>query len=247
MRTYRGTGRDPSACECLDVRSILIDRARNNKIFDAAGCEEERDKLFCRGEGCNDTAKTRRMLTTESPAKYLVGFVFCAVILQAQEPTPSPTPSRVPLRPHHDDSRMPEDAQQPQNVPELLPKSDALPGTGARLLDLSPNAGATPIPISPEEQKRNEARFAEIRSSATRAARPIFLLEQSRSALTDEARKNYLRAYYYSVCAEMRRMEPSLKSMINAFEREQIHSLAKGRSPLVTAAHRSKPSTRKKQ
>jgi hypothetical protein len=35
--------------------------------------------------------------------------------------------------------------------------------------------------------------------------------------------------------------------MINSFEQEQIRALAKGRSPLVTVAHRSKSSTRKKQ
>jgi hypothetical protein len=45
----------------------------------------------------------------------------------------------------------------------------------------------------------------------------------------------------------MRRMEPDLKPMINDFEREQIRALAKGRSPLVTVAHRSKPGIRKKQ
>ena len=189
----------------------------------------------------------------DSPAKYLVGSIFCAVILQGQEPSPSSTATRIPLRSHHDDSGMPEGAQQPQNVPELLPKSDALPGTGAGAFDPVPNpvanasATPTPTPISPEQQKRNEARLAEIRNSAMRSARPIFLLGQSQSALTDEARRNFLRAYYYSVCAEMRRMEPGLKPMINAFEQEQIRALAKGRSSLVTVAHRSKPSTRKKQ
>jgi hypothetical protein len=183
---------------------------------------------------------------TESTTKYLVGFLFWAVVAQAQEPTPSVTASRVPLRHHRDDSEMPEDVQ-PQNVPELLPKSNVLPGTGTRLPDLGPGSAIpTPTPISPEQQKRNESRFAEIRTVAMRSARAIFLLEQSRAALTDEARKNYLRAYYYSVCAEMRRMEPDLKSMINTFEREQIHGLAKGRSLLVSA-HRSKPSGRKKQ
>ena len=147
---------------------------------------------------------------------------------------------------HHHDSEMPEGVQ-PQNVPELLPKSNVLPGTGGRLPDLSPDGAIpTPTPISPEQQKWNESRFAEIRMVAMRSARAIFLLEQSRAALTDEARKNYLRAYYYSVCAEMRRMEPGLKSMVNAFEREQIRGLAKGRSLLVSA-HRSKPAARKKQ
>jgi hypothetical protein len=193
------------------------------------------------------------MWTMDYPAKYLIGSIFCAVILQGQEPTPSASASRIPLRSHHDDSGMPEGAQQPQSVPELLPKSNALPGTGAGAFDPVPNpvpnasATPTPTPISPEQQKRNEARLAEIRNSAMRSARPIFLLEQSRSALTDEARRNFLRAYYYSVCVEMRRMEPDLKPMINDFEREQIRALAKGRSPLVTVAHRSKPSTRKKQ
>ena len=178
-----------------------------------------------------------------SPAKYVVGFLFCAAISPAQEPSPSPTTGRIPLRPHHDESGMPEGAPQPQNVPELLPKSDALPGTGSRLFDPVPNGTVipTPSPISPEQQKKNEARFAEIRNSAMGGARPLYLLEQSRSALTDEARRNFLRAYYYSVCAEMRRMEPSLKSMINAYEQEQIGSLAKGRSPLVIASvHRSR-------
>jgi hypothetical protein len=189
------------------------------------------------------------MWTMDYPAKYLVGSIFYALILQAQEPTPSPSASRIPLRSHHDDSGMPDGVQQSQNVPELLPKSDALPGTGGGAFDPIPHAGAsaTPTPISPEQQKRNEARLAEIRNSAMRSARPIYLLEQSRSALTDEARKNFLRAYYYSVCAEMRRMEPDLKPMINAFEREQIRALAKGRSSLVTVARRSKTSTRKKQ
>jgi hypothetical protein len=186
------------------------------------------------------------MLMTEAPAKYLVCLMLCAALLHAQEPAPSPTGSRVPLRPHRDNSEMPEGVQQQQNVPELLPKSDALPGTGARLPGFGPAAVATPTPISPEERKRNEARFAEIRSSAMRSARPIFLLEQSKSALTEEARKNYLRAYYYSICAQMRKMEPNLKSMINEFEREQIRSLAQGKSSLVSA-RRSKPSVRKKQ
>lgn len=181
------------------------------------------------------------------PAKYLVGSIFFAVALQAQETTPTPGAPRFPLRLHHDDSGMPEGAQQRQNVPELLPKSDALPGTGAGVFDPVPNASPTPTPISPEQQKRNEARFAEIRGSAMRSARPIFLLEESRSALTDEARKNFLRAYYYSVCAEMRRMEPGLRPMINEFEREQIRALAKGRSPLVTVAHRGRPNSRKKE
>jgi hypothetical protein len=184
------------------------------------------------------------MRIVESPAKYLVALLFWAVVLPADEPTPSPTISRVPWRPHHSDTEMPQDVQ-PQNVPELLPKSNALPGTGARLPDFTPDSAIpTPTPLTPEQIKRNQARFEAIRANAMRSARALFLLEQSRVALTEEARKNYLRAYYYSVCAEMRRMEPGLKSMINAFERERIGGLAKGRSLLVSA-RRSKSSGKK--
>jgi hypothetical protein len=169
------------------------------------------------------------------PATYAVAFLFWAVVLPAQEPAASPTVSRIPWRPHHNDSEMPEDAQ-PQNVPELLPKSNVLPGTGAKLPDSTlDGAIPTPTPLTPEQIKQNQARFEAVRSSAMRSARALFLLEQSRIALTEEARKNYLRAYYYSVCAEMRRKEPGLKSMINQFEREQIRSLAKGRSLLISA------------
>jgi hypothetical protein len=176
----------------------------------------------------------------EFSATYLVVLLWSAVALPAQEPSPSSTASRIPWRPHHSDSEMPEDAQ-PQNVPELLPRSNILPGTGARLPDSTlDRAIPTPTPLTPEQIKQNQARFEAARSSAIRSARALFLLEQSRIALTEEARNNYLRAYYYSVCAEMRRREPGLKSMINEFEREQIRGLAKGRSPLVSA-RRTKP------
>src|SRR5258708_11580349 len=109
------------------------------------------------------------MCTMDYPTKYLVGSIFGALISEAHDRTPSPTAGRLPLRPHHDDSQMPQGAQQPKNVPELLPKSDALPGTGAGAFDPIPNTTATPTPISPEQQKRDEARFAEIRSSAMRS------------------------------------------------------------------------------
>src|SRR5258708_38286824 len=102
------------------------------------------------------------MCTMDYPTKYLVGSIFGALILQAQEPTPLPTAGRLPVRPHHDDSQMPQGAQQTQNVPELLPKSDALPGTGAGAFDPIPHTTATPTTISPEPQKRDDARFAEI-------------------------------------------------------------------------------------
>src|SRR5260221_5179554 len=125
------------------------------------------------------------MWTMDYPTKYLVGSIFGALILQAQEPTPSPTAGRLPLRPHHDDSGMPEGAQQQQNVPELLPKSDALPGTGAGAFVPFPNARATPRQIFPKEKKRNEVAFPEIQNSEMRGFRRIFFLVESRRAWTD--------------------------------------------------------------
>src|SRR5207244_3349513 len=88
--TYLGTERDARTC----------------KIFNAIGCEEACDRFFCSDESCDGIARARRMWTIDYPAKYLVGSIFYAFILQAQEPTPSPPASRIPLRSHHDDSGM---------------------------------------------------------------------------------------------------------------------------------------------
>ena len=73
-----------------------------------------------------------------------------------------------------------------------------------------------------------------------RSFRSVELFVLSQRALTEEARRTFMRAYYHTVSNEMRRLEPGLRQEIKAYEREQIRNLSLGRSPLVTRLHRVK-------
>jgi hypothetical protein len=120
-------------------------------------------------------------------------------------------------------------------APALLPKSDLLPAAPPTIGPLQPpNPSQLPgdetvvsPKVSPEQRKIEDNRLHMARVEAMSSAKAQRLLEESQKALDPEARRNYLRAYYYTVCAEMRRKEPGLRAAINDFEREQIHRLAR--------------------
>ena len=149
---------------------------------------------------------------------------------------PSPGASPTPLTPisQIDDSPMPDGTPSSPAAPALLPKSDLLPTAPPLIGPLQP-PNPTQLPgdqsvvsptVSPEQRKIEDGRLHIARVEAMRSARAQQLLEESQKALDPEARRNFLRAYYYTVCAEMRRREPGLRTAINEFEREQIHRLA---------------------
>jgi hypothetical protein len=63
-----------------------------------------------------------------------------------------------------------------------------------------------------------------------------------------------MRAYYYTVCAQMRRLDPTLKSMIQVYQSEEIQKIAAegGSAHAKSKAHGhgslvSKSSTAKKK
>jgi hypothetical protein len=145
----------------------------------------------------------------------------------------------------------PSGSPEPQASPDLLPESNALP-SGPRF-ELPPDflpgilpdfLEALPPPdenwVSPEQIAKNRERLQQIKEEAMRSFRAVELLSLSRRALTDESRRMFMRAYYHTVSNEMRRLEPGLRQEIRVYEREQISSLALGRSPLVSKAHRVK-------
>jgi hypothetical protein len=140
---------------------------------------------------------------------------------------------------------------EPQASPDLLPESSALP-RGPQF-DLPPDflPGILPdfletLPppdenwLSPEQVEKNRQRLHQIKEEAMRSFRSVELFVLSQRALTEEARRTFMRAYYHTVSNEMRRLEPGLRQEIKAYEREQIRNLALGRSPLVTRLHRAK-------
>jgi hypothetical protein len=170
----------------------------------------------------------------------------------AQQPATSPNrekPAELPAA-----SGTPE----PQTAPELLPDSTILPASPPELRLpapinlLTPEAGLRAVPaakvqLSPEEQARIQARLSQLRTVAERIPRAANLLRLAEGALSDEAKREFMRAYQHTVCNEMRRLEPRLQQGISDYERTQIRRLAQGPSHLFVASRRSQHSDRQRR
>jgi hypothetical protein len=163
-----------------------------------------------------------------------------------------PDPTALSIAPKMEELPTPSGAPEPQAVPALLPGSNQLPAEPPDLrLPLpsilkpegsdSPQSPPATQQLSPEEEKKNRARLAEIRAIAMGNNRVLDLLEEAKSALTDEARREFMRAYYHTLCTRMRRLEPSLGDSISAFERAEIRKLAVGSSHIAAVAHKERP------
>jgi hypothetical protein len=157
-------------------------------------------------------------------------------------------PVALPGAPKMEEVPTPSGAPEPQTAPALLPGSNQLPAGPPDIRfplpsilkpegsDSPQNTPATKQ-LSPEEEQRNKARMVEIRTIAMGNSRVLNLLQEAKSALTDEARREFMRAYYYTLCTQMRRLEPSLGESISAFERAEIRKLAMGSSHLAITSH----------
>jgi hypothetical protein len=139
----------------------------------------------------------------------------------------------------------PSGTPQPQAAPDLLPGSDQLPALPPILGPLQPpapspvssSANLQPIKqLSPEERARNKVRLAQIRAIAMRNSRAVDLLKEADGALTDEAKREFMRAYYHTLCTRMRDLDPGLAQTITEFEGSEIRTLASGPSHLSIVA-----------
>jgi len=172
---------------------------------------------------------------------FIVLVTGCAV---AQRPEASPNDEQQTALPAV--SGTPE----PQAAPELLPDSTTLPASPAELrlpapsnlLNPEPASRGAPAPkvqLSPAELVKMQARLVELRVVAERMPRAIYLLKLADGAMTDEAKREFMRAYHHTVCTEMRRLDPRISQVINDYERTQIRRLALGPSRLVVVSRRS--------
>jgi hypothetical protein len=178
--------------------------------------------------------------------KFVIPLALVMIVLvevasgQKAEPDPAP----VLVAPKTEEVPTPAGAPEPQTVPSLLPGSNQLPAEPPDLRlplpsILKPDGSGSPQnppatrQLSPEEEKKNRARMAEIRAIAMGNTRVLTLLEEAKSALTDEARREFMRAYYHTLCTRMRSLEPSLNESISAFERAEIRKLAVGSSHIA--------------
>jgi hypothetical protein len=171
----------------------------------------------------------------------LVIAVFWAKAALGQEaepmaaPSPSPSPAEKTESPAPSPAASPEasPSPSPQLPPDLLPESKTLPPQppesqqvpeAPTLRDLIPEGTMPQIPPAQpskplaSQQEQDKVRFRQLRTVAARNPYAIYLWEYAKWAKTEQSRREILRLYYQSMCAQMRRMEPRLKAMIDAFE-----------------------------
>jgi hypothetical protein len=172
----------------------------------------------------------------------VVMIVLLAEVAAGQKAQPGPV--SPPVAPKTEEAPTPSGTPEPQAAPVLLPESNQLSAEPPDLGLPSPSIlrpegsnSTSPFPAaklpSPEEQEKNRAKLVEIRAIAMRNARVIDLLKEANSALTDEAKREFMRAYYHTLCTRMRNLEPTLGQTITEFERAEIRKLAAGPSRLT--------------
>jgi hypothetical protein len=164
-----------------------------------------------------------------------------AAAAQEAEPTPSATvPESSPVPEERNGQTnvpapVPSATPGVQEVPQLLPESNELPAQPTQTVlprDLIPEGprppfpGATPNPTSAEQLEKDKVRFRQLRTTAVRDPYAIYFWRRARSEETDEMKREYLRVYYITMCDKMRKLEPRLKPMIDAFENINISRLS---------------------
>jgi len=177
---------------------------------------------------------------------FVVVFCFIGVTLRAQNaqpsaspsasaspsplsaPSPTPTP-QIPrdLIPNPNNVPVP---TPPPSAPDLLPESNKLPPTptpGPNPADLIPQGipigspTPTPKPLA-EQAVKDKARFREILTIAKRDPHSIELLANAAKADNLEYKRGWLRDYDSYLSEVMRKLEPRLKTTINAWEIGQV-------------------------
>jgi hypothetical protein len=168
----------------------------------------------------------------------LFNLLFVGAVASAQNAQPSPTeslPQPTPT-PQEEASPAPTASPAPQGVPELLPESKTLPVQPPQTPlppDLIPQGTKpkppglpAPNPASAEQQEKDKVRFRQIRTIARRNPFAIYLLRRAMLEKTDEGEREYMRAYYTTMCDQMRKLEPRLKPVIDAFENLNVGRLS---------------------
>src|ERR1700746_2474031 len=155
----------------------------------------------------------------------LLGSAFADEPKPAASPSPSPSPAAAPATMAEEiESALPDGTPQEQPPTVLLPEPNFLPPPPAQAP--GNETAYTLASAEPKHTPQDDSRFREIKDTAMGSSRANYLLKEAKGALSTEARKNFMRAYYYTVCAQMRRLDPHLRPMIQAYESEEIQKIA---------------------
>jgi hypothetical protein len=169
----------------------------------------------------------------------IISLVLMAALAVANaENTPSKSPSPSLNTSETEEPALPTSETVPSNAePDLLPESGELPAR--------PPVGApsnlSSTRESPRQEFEKEPRFDEIRSLAMSNPRAAYLLKRARGSSNSASRRAYLRAYYVTVASRMRKLDPKLKSSIDAYEEAKIHEVSGASASTVrVSSHRSR-------
>jgi hypothetical protein len=132
-------------------------------------------------------------------------------------PTPDPTSSEVQEPALPTPEATPEDAG-----PALLPESNELPANPGANQPIKASISR----VSTKASARETDRFDEVQSKAMSNPRAAYLLKRARNSSSAAARRTYLRLYYSTVAARMRKLDPELKGAIDAYQEEKVHQVA---------------------
>jgi hypothetical protein len=154
------------------------------------------------------------------------------------EDLPLPSPSPRPSASEMEEPALPAPEAVPSNPePDLLPQSGELPARPPS----EPPSKLSPDRASPQEPLEKPGRFDEIRTLAMSDPRAAYLLKRARHSSNSASRHVYLRAYYVTVASRMRKLDPKLRSTIDAYEEAQIHEISGAHTAIVRApSHRSR-------
>jgi hypothetical protein len=157
--------------------------------------------------------------------------LFIAIVLPAwavgQDASP-PAPQATPVQTSRpmDDLALPLQGEEPNGAPTLLPESAAIPDHKVPTLESLKKGRLT------RQHDSSARRLEEAREIAVRSPHAAALLKRAKSASSSKTKRRYLRAYYMAVCGRMRKLEPNLKSEIDAYEvQKTAESIAPNATP----------------
>jgi len=166
-----------------------------------------------------------------------VSVLIAVATAEAEDPEPKSSPTPGPTSSEMEEPALPTPEATPGDAGStLLPESNELPANpGAeQATRASINRAST------KSSARESARFDEIQSMAMSNPRAAYLLKRARNSSSAAARRSFLRAYYSTVAARMRKLDPELKSSIDEYEEKKVHQVAGTASPNNDSPDRSR-------
>ena len=142
---------------------------------------------------------------------------------EAQDSDPKSSPTPDPTSSEMQEPALPTPETTPEDAgPALLPESNELPASPGAKQPIKASINR----VSTKPSTRETDRFDEVHSLAMSNPRAAYLLKRARNSSSAAARRTYLRAYYSTVAARMRKLDPELKGSIDAYEEEKVHQVA---------------------